>query len=128
MKHATKFLIAGDGLAIIIVTAIGFASHKETDLALLPRMLATCIPLAFGWFLVARLLRLFDPEITHQPRQLWRPLMTMFLAGPLAALWRAFLLNTVVIPIFGVVLSGSAGLGMLVWRMLWLAWIRKMRW
>jgi len=45
--------------------------------------------------------------------------MAMVLAKSLAVLLRAMLLNTVVLPIFGVVLSGSAGIGMLLWRVLW---------
>ncbi len=59
------------------------------------------------------------PEVTANARQLWRPFMAMVLAKSLAVLLRAMLLNTVVLPIFGVVLSGSAGIGMLLWRVLW---------
>jgi hypothetical protein len=109
-------LIAGDVLAIAVVTVIGFATHGETDVALLPRMLATFLPLTLGWFIIAPWLGLFEPGIVSNPRQLWRPFAALVLAGPLAALVRALWLNTVVIPIFGVVLSGSAGLGMLIWR------------
>ncbi len=119
MRRATLTLIAGDLLAIALVTIIGFATHGETDLALVPRMFTTFGPLVFGWFLVAPFLGLFQPEVTANPRQLWRPFLGMVLAGPLAALLRALLLNSVVIPVFGVVLSGSAGLGMLLWRTLW---------
>jgi len=119
------WLILGDLLAIALVTVIGFATHGETDLSFLPRMLTTFGPLALAWLLVAPFLGLFDPEVTANPRQLWRPFAAMVFAGPLAALLRALLLNSVVIPIFGVVLSGSAGLGMVVWRALW--WRLKTR-
>jgi hypothetical protein len=119
MKNNTRWLIIGDLLAIALVTVIGFATHGQTELALLPRMLTTFLPVSAAWLLVAPLLGLFRPEITSDPRQLWRPLLGMVFAGPLAALLRAFLLNTVVIPIFAVVLSGSAGLGMLAWRLIW---------
>jgi hypothetical protein len=119
MKN-TALLFFGDVLAIALVTGIGFATHSEAALGLLPRMLTTFLPLVFGWFLAAPLLGLFNPEIHLNPRQLWRPMLAMILAGPLAALLRAIWLNTVVIPIFGVVLSLSAGLGMTVWRGLWL--------
>lgn len=125
MKKTGTLLITGDLLAIAVITGVGFATHKETNLALLPRMMTTFFPLCAGWLLAAPFLGLFNLEITRQPRQLWRPMVAMILAGPLAALLRAILLNTVVIPIFGVVLSGSAGLGMLAWRALWLAWMRK---
>jgi hypothetical protein len=119
MKNNTRWLIIGDLLAIALVTVIGFATHGQTELALLPRMLTTFLPVSAAWLLVAPFLGLFRPEITSDPRQLWRPLLGMVFAGPLAALLRAFLLNTVVIPIFAVVLSGSAGLGMLAWRLIW---------
>ena len=52
MKH-THWLILGDLLTIALVTLIGFATHGEADIALLPRMLTTFGPLALAWFLVA---------------------------------------------------------------------------
>jgi hypothetical protein len=119
MPKQTGFLIAGDVIAILVVTLIGFATHGETNLSVLPRMLATFLPLLVSWFLAAASLRLFEPDVTLNPRQLWRPLAAMLFAGPLAALLRAFWLGSVVIPIFGLVLTGSAGLGMLLWRSLW---------
>jgi hypothetical protein len=126
LKNLPTPLIAGDLVAIAIVTVIGFLTHGETGTAQLPRMLTTFIPLTIGWFLIAPFLRLYNPEMTSNLRQQWRPLLAMVLAGPLAALLRAFLLNTVVIPIFAVVLSASAGLVLLVWRLLWL-WLRSSR-
>ncbi len=119
MQRVLPSLVAGDLLAIALVTVIGFATHGETDLALVPRMFTTFGPVVFGWFLVAPFLGLYQPEVTANPRQLWRPFLAMTLAGPLAALLRALLLNSVVIPVFGVVLSCSAGLGMVIWRTLW---------
>ena len=124
MRKIPALLVAGDLLAIAIVTLIGFATHGEAGVALAPRMLTTFVPLTFGWFLIAPFLGLFNPEVVSNPRQLWRPALAMVFAGPLAALLRAVLLNTVVIPIFGVVLSGSAGLGMLAWRALW-CWLKR---
>ncbi len=118
MKN-THWLIFGDMLAIAFVIVIGFATHGETDFSFLPRMLTTFGPLALAWLLVAPFLGLFQSEITSNWRQLWRPFLAMVFAGPLAALLRAFLLNTVVIPIFAMVLSGSAGLGMFAWRVVW---------
>ena len=122
---STRWLFLGDLLTLALVTLIGFATHGETQVDLLPRMLATFLPLTLGWCLTAPFLGLFDLQVTANPRQLWRPVLALVLAGPLAVLLRALWLNTVVIPIFGVVLSGSAGLGMLVWRALWLVWRRR---
>jgi ABC-type xylose transport system permease subunit len=57
--------------------------------------------------------------MTSNPKQLWRPVLAMLLAAPLAGLLRAMMLNSVVIPLFVLILGGSAALGMLVWRGLW---------
>lgn len=117
MIHMKKhFLIIGDILAILIVTVIGFATHGEADLAFLPRMAAAFFPLIIAWFLLAPFLGLFQIEITSNPRQLWRPVLAMFFAGPFAAILRGILLSAPVIPIFAVVLASTSAFGMLAWR------------
>jgi hypothetical protein len=120
-----NLLILGDLVAITMVTLIGFASHGETSLSFFPRMLTTLVPLAVSWYLVAPWLGLFDPQVSEATRFLWRPALAMLIAGPLAVLLRAILLNTVVIPIFAVVLSATSALGMLVWRGVWLFWNKR---
>lgn len=52
MKNKT-ILALGDVAALAIVTFIGFATHDETGLSFLPRMMITFIPLLIGWFLLA---------------------------------------------------------------------------
>jgi hypothetical protein len=114
-------LILGDILVLIVVTLIGFATHNELLLFPVERILATFLPLLAGWFLIAPWLGLFKPEITSNPRQLWRPVLAMVLAAPLTGLLRAMMLNSVVIPFFVLILGGFAALGMLAWRTLrWL--------
>jgi len=111
-----NFLILGDILSIAVVTLIGFATHGETDLSFLPRFLATYFPLSISWFLLAPGFGLFQPEITSNPKGLWRPALAMLFAAPLAALLRAIVLNTVVIPVFGIALGATSALGMVLWR------------
>jgi hypothetical protein len=118
-------LILGDILALFVITLIGFATHNELLLFPVERILATFLPLLAGWFLIAPWLGLFKPEITSDPRQLWRPVLAMLLAAPLAGLLRAMMLNGVVIPLFVLILGGSAALGMLVWRVLWWLFTRN---
>ena len=118
-------LILGDALAIALVTLVGFATHGETDLSFLPRFLAIYIPLTISWFLLAPWLGLFRPEITSNPKQLWRPALAMFFSAPFAAVLRAIILNSAVIPIFGIVLGGTSALGMILWRGLYLFLNRK---
>ena len=115
----------GDVIALAIITVIGFASHGETDVSFLPRMLTTFIPLVVSWFLIAPWLGMFDPQIVLNAKQLWRPPLAMLLAAPVAAILRAAMLNTVALPFFTLILGGSAALGMLVWRGLYLWWPKK---
>lgn len=117
--NAARWLIPGDALAIGLVVVIGFATHGEAERAFLPRMAAAFFPLLLAWFGLAPFLGLFRPEVAADARQWWRPALGMLFAGPLAALLRAILLGTVVIPVFAVVFSGTAALGMTLWRALW---------
>jgi hypothetical protein len=112
-------LILGDIFSLAVITFIGFANHKELGTFPVWRMLSSFLPLLAGWFLIAPWLGLFKPEITSNPKQLWRPVMAMFLAAPIAGVLRALMLNSVVIPLFVLILGGSAALGLLVWRSLW---------
>ena len=120
-----KILILGDILALLIVTLIGFATHGETSISFFPRVLTTFIPLLIGWFLLAPWFGLLDPEIYSNPKQLWRPALTMLFADPLAVVLRGLILNAPIIPIFAVVLSVTSALGMMIWRTLYLILKRK---
>lgn len=106
----------GDIIALAIITVIGFASHGETELSFLPRMLTTFLPLVVSWFLIAPWLGLLSAEITSNPKQLWRPFLAMILAAPMATFLRGVLLNAPVLPLFTTILGGSSALGILVWR------------
>lgn len=79
-----SILIIGDILALAVITVVGFATHGETDISFLPRMGTTFLPLAVSWFLIAPWLGLFDKRIVLNLRQLWRPLLAMLLAAPMA--------------------------------------------
>jgi hypothetical protein len=117
-------LVVGDILALAIITVIGFASHGETDLSFLPRMMTTFIPLVISWFLIAPWPGLFNIKITSDPKQLWRPPLAMLLAAPMTAILRAAMLNAVALPLFTFILGGSAALGMLIWRGVYYLWKR----
>ena len=120
------FLVLGDVIVLALITVIGFASHGETGLSFLPRMLTTLIPLVVSWFLIAPWLGLFDAKITSETKQLWRPPLAMLLAAPMTSILRATLLNGVALPLFTLILGGSAALGVFVWRSVW-SWINQHR-
>lgn len=109
-------LVLGDALAIALVTLIGFATHGETGLSFLPRFLATYIPLAISWLLLAPWFGLFQREIASNPKQLWRPALAILFAAPLAVAVRGLILQTEIIPIFIVALGGTSALAMILWR------------
>ena len=113
-------LVLGDILTIALITIIGFASHGEAGVSFLPRMAAAFFPLLIGWFLLAPGMDLFQNELTHNARQLWRPALTAFFAASLAVILRGLILNAPIIPIFGIVLGATTALGMFLWRGLYL--------
>jgi DUF3054 family protein len=127
MTQDRSVLIVGDILAIGFITLIGFATHGETGLSFLPRMAATFFPLVIGWFLLAPRLGLFQDEVIHNARQLWRPALATLFAAPLAAVLRGLMLNAPIIPIFAIVLGAASALGMVAWRALYFILNRKVR-
>ncbi len=111
-----SILIFGDILTILVITLIGFASHGEAGLSFLPRIAAILFPLLIAWFVLSPFFGLFQQEIISNLKQLWRPMLAMIFAGPLAVVIRGLTLNAPIIPIFAVVLSTTAAFGMLIWR------------
>jgi hypothetical protein len=118
-------LMLGDVLALAIVTLFGFASHGTVGTAG-ARMLTTFLPLVAAWFFAASISGAFDMDSVSDPRQLWKPFLTMILAAPFAAWLRGVMLNAPVLPLFVLVLGGFGALGILLWRSLfWLLTMRK---
>jgi hypothetical protein len=109
-------LVLGDILALFVTTLVGFITHRETDLSFLGRFLASFLPLTLAWFLLAPWFGLFEQEITSNPKQLWRPVLTMVFAAPLAVVIRGLVLNGAILPIFVVVLAATSALGIMIWR------------
>lgn len=120
-----SILISGDIIAILLVTVIGFATHGELGTSFIVRMAVAFFPVTIAWFLLAPFLGLFQTGITSDLKQLWRPVLAMFFAGPFAVVLRGLLLNAPILPIFAVVLASTSAFGMLVWRGLYLLWKRR---
>ena len=118
-------LIVGDILAILVTTLIGFATHGELKSEFLLRMVAAIVPLTVAWFLIAPWLGLFQPEIISNPKQLWRPVLAMIFASPLAVVFRGLILNAPIIPIFAIVFGATSAFGMVIWRGFYLFWIKR---
>ena len=118
-------LILGDILAIAILTFIGFATHGETGISYILRMGTTFFPVLVSWFLIAPWLGLFDEQAIANPKLLWRILLAMLFAAPLAVILRATLLHSAAQPLFVLILGGSNAIGMLIWRVLYLLMARR---
>jgi hypothetical protein len=118
-------LIFGDILAIAMLTFIGFATHSEVGFSYILRMATTFFPVLVSWFLIAPWLGLFDEQVIVNPKLLWRILLTMFFAAPLAVILRATLLHSAAQPLFALILGGSNAFGMLMWRALYLFVTRR---
>lgn len=115
-----SILIAGDTAAFVVLVVIGFATHAELSLAYLPRMAAAFLPTGLGWFLLAPWFELFDETVVSRAKTLLRiPLVFVFVA-PFAVILRSVWLGEPVSALFTLVLAGSYGLGMIVWRWLYL--------
>ena len=120
MARPKQILYVGDTVAILFVTVIGFITHGETDLSFLPRFLAAFVPLGLTWFLLAPWFGLFESNVISNPRQLWRPLLAMLFAAPLAVVVRGLILNVAILPIFAIVLAVTSAFGLAVWRGLYI--------
>lgn len=118
-------LVIGDILSIAMLTFIGFATHGETGFSFILRMGTTFFPVLISWFLIAPWLGLFDERVIVNPKLLWRVLLAMFFAAPLAVILRAVLLHSAAQPLFVLILGGSNAMGMLVWRILYLFVIKR---
>jgi Protein of unknown function (DUF3054) len=133
LMKQNSILILGDIITLLIITLMGFATHGETSISFLPRMLTTFIPLIIAWFLLAPWFGLFDsapPQPSPNSLNLGRVTvgrvgLAMLFAGPLAVVLRGLILNASIIPIFAVVLSATSALGLMIWRMLYLVLNRR---
>jgi hypothetical protein len=108
--------VAGDLVVYLVATALGFATHRELSLDAAGRMLATWIPFAAGWFVVAPWLGLFRREKIAGLRHLGRVLAAALIAAPIGAWLRSLWLGGGVVGIFVLVMAAVTGGLMLIWR------------
>jgi len=118
-------LVTGDSLALLITTIVGFVTHGERELSFLPRFLAAFVPITITWLILAPWFGLFQPEIISNPKQLWRPVLAMIFAAPLAIVFRGLILNAAVLPIFAIVFGATSAFGVVIWRGIYWLWKRK---
>jgi hypothetical protein len=118
-------LVLGDVIAVAIMTYIGFASHGEGNISFLPRMGTTFFPVLICWFLIAPWFGLLNEEVTSNPKLLWRVLLVMLFAAPLASILRSAFLHSAALPIFTLILGITNGLALLIWRGTYIFFAKK---
>jgi Protein of unknown function (DUF3054) len=117
-------LLAGDIVAIAIVTLIGFARHGELETAGL-RPLTTFLPFSLTWLLLSPFFGVYRPEKILSPSGFWRPATAAILAAPFAAMLRGLILSSPVQPVFVLVLGLTEALGILIWRAVFIFLLRS---
>jgi hypothetical protein len=125
MSKQSRILMAGDTLAIAVLTLIGFASHEELALSFIPRMGATFFPVAVSWFVIAPWFGLFQDEYKSKVRLHWRVALAALYASTMAASLRGLILGADIPPVFIVALGVAAVLGMVVWRWLYSRFLQE---
>ena len=116
----------GDAVIYALLTVFGFAFHQEIEAAASGRFLATYLPFLGAWFAAAGALGALDPERAVDPRQLWRPVVAVLVATPIAAVLRSAWLGTPPVTVFIVVMAGVSLVGLGVWRTAYLL-VRRRR-
>jgi hypothetical protein len=109
-------LMAGDALALLTLSIIGFASHNQT---IDWQVLTTFLPFVISWTAIAPWLGVYQEDIASDIRQVWRPGLAALLAAPMTAWLRALWLDRAIPPIFVTALGFTAVLGFLIWRLAW---------
>ncbi|MBT3240944.1 MAG: DUF3054 domain-containing protein [Chloroflexi bacterium] len=117
-------LIIGDSITLFVVTLVGFSNHQTLTTAG-TRIFSTFIPWIISWFLIAPLLGVFEDKKTTDFKQLWRPVWAMVLASPFAGFLRAIWLGQEMLPLFPVIMGGSAAIGIILFRLFYIYFRRK---
>jgi hypothetical protein len=116
-------LLGGDILVIGIVATLGLVNHGELSL-IGKRLWPNFLPIVAAWLIAAPFFQLYDIGKAHNPREIWRPLLAMLFAAPFGAWLRGVWLGTAILPVFVLVLGCINALGLLVWRILFMLWIK----
>jgi len=119
-------LYAGDGVVLGLVTLVGFATHGELTSAGF-RLLTTFIPLVIAWALIGPWLGVFNSRNILAVHEIWRPVLAMFLAAPMAAWLRGVWLDAPIDPVFVSVIGAVSAAGLLIWRGIYLIVTRVAR-
>jgi hypothetical protein len=106
--------LVGDVVVLLVLTVIGFATHRTLDA--FGRMLLTAGAALVAWAAVAPFLHVYRHDVIESPRNLWRVAWAWVLAAPLATFLRGAALRLDIPPIFVFVVMLTNGFALLAWR------------
>jgi hypothetical protein len=125
MKLPRLILLIDDAFVVFVITLFGVSFHQSGPL--IERLPYTFFPFLVAWVVSAAALRLYDPQIYSNIKQLWRVPITAAIAAPIASSARALWLGMPVVPVFAVVMAGALMIGFLLSRLLF-ALVFRDRW
>ena len=111
-------LVAGDLVALNVVTTIGLLSHGElTGLDTLGQVVIVAAPFAIGWFLIAPFAGAFRADIASQARRILpRAALAWLIALPIGLLLWSLIRQKQIQPAFAVVTFITNLVVLLGWR------------
>lgn len=122
-KSALIILLVGDLITLLIVTLLGFSTHNAN--VSLFRFAANYLPLVIAWLVVAPWFGAYSLETANTPKRIPQIILAVLVCAPLAAVLRGIVLNSVVQTIFVIVLALTNGLGIGIWRGLWILFNKR---
>lgn len=118
-------LLSDDAIAIFLLTYLGLQFHNM-DAVLMERLPYTFLPFLLAWVSAAVALRLYNPEVAGNWRQMWRvPVGALLAALPAAAL-RALWLGVPLSPIFMLIMGLGLAVILLLTRSLYIATVGRL--
>jgi hypothetical protein len=109
-----KTVIVGDIAVLVLLTAIGFATHLTFDA--FGRLIVTALGSVLAWAMVAPFFGVYDERDFETPGALWRVAWASMVAAPMAAFLRGMALNRDIPWVFVVVTMLTSGFGLVAWR------------
>lgn len=128
-SNSKIILIIGDFIVMLLFVLVGRSSHSMT--ADITAIMMTAVPFLFGWFVITPWFGLFSAAVSLNWRALLpRLILSWAIGGALALVLRTLLLGRPVpagiIPSFAVAAMSFSTLFMLIWRLAYLWWMRRL--
>ena len=106
--------IIGDLVVLVGMTVFGFLTHSTTDETW--RLLVTTLGVLIAWGLVAPWFDTLSERTLRRPSAVWKVALAWTIAAPFAAFLRGLVLGVGISATFVLVLIGTNGPVLVLWR------------